>query len=477
MSAHGASIVEIRKVDGRWQVVPNSAHARRISTRTTVMRLSGPAAGHPRLRTAADPSGTRGIGTLNNCAGGVTPWGTVLTCEENFHGYFMGSLEGHPEERNYQRYSIPGGWYAWGKYYDRFDITKEPNEANRFGWVVEVDPYDPTALPIKRTALGRFKHEGGTTIINRDGRLVIYSGDDQRFEYLYKYVSHGIVDRFKRSNNVHILDQGTLFVARFHDDGRLEWLPLVWGAGPLTAENGFHSQADVLIETRRTADLLGATPMDRPEDVEPNAVTQKVYVILTHNLKRKPEQVNAANPRPHNLFGHIIELTPPHGDHAAQQARWDILIKCGDPRIASVGASYHPETSANGWFASPDNCAIDHRGNLWVSTDQGGNWYRTGTADGIWAVETEGELRGLSRMFFRVPVGAELCGPLFTPDDTTLFLAVQHPAADGTKYYAGFARASTYDDPATRWPDFQPDMPPRPAVVVITKADGGVIGS
>jgi uncharacterized protein len=477
MSAHGASIIEVKKINGIWQVVSDSPHGRRISARTTVMRLSGPAAGHARLQTSADPSGTRVIGMLNNCAGGVTPWGTVLTCEENFHGYFMGTLAGHAEERNYKRYGVPDGWYAWGRFYDRFDINKEPNEANRFGWVVEIDPYDPTSLPVKRTALGRFKHEGATTIVNKDGRLVLYSGDDERFEYLYKYVSQGRVDRDNRANNAHILDQGTLFVAKFHDDGSLEWLPLVWGDGPLTEANDFRSQADVLIETRRAADLLGATPMDRPEDVETHPLTHKVYVMLTNNSRRKSEQVNAANPRANNVFGHIIEITPADSDHTAQRARWEILVKCGDPRVAEVGALFHPATSANGWFASPDNCAIDHQGRLWIATDQGNEWSQSGTTDGVWAMETEGPRRGLATMFFRVPIGAELCGPLFTPDDKTLFVAVQHPAADGTTHYPGFKRVSTYDDPATRWPDFQATMPPRPAVLAITKDDGGVIGS
>ncbi len=229
-------------------------------------------------------------------------------------------------------------------------------------------------------------------------------------------------------------------------------MPLTWGSGPLTAENGFHSQADVLIETRRAADLLGATPMDRPEDVEPNPVTNKVYLLLTNNSKRKPEQIDAANPRAKNLFGHVIEITPPDGDHAAQQANWESLVKCGDPSVAEVGALYHPSISKNGWFAAPDNCVIDHQGRLWIAADQGSGWRRSGTADGIWSMETEGTWPGLSRMFFRVPVGAEMCGPLFTPDDKTLFAAVQHPGADGAKAYPDFERNSTFDDPVWTWP-------------------------
>ncbi len=326
-------------------------------------------------------------------------------------------------------------------------------------------------------ALGRCAHEGADVVVNSDGRVVAYTGDDARFEYLYKFVSNGRFDPNAREANRNLLDDGTLYVARFDANGTVTWLPMVHGQGPLTTEKGFQSQAEVLIHTRQAADALQATPMDRPEDVEVNRKSDKVYVMLTNNSKRKPEQVDAANPRAKNTFGHIVELTPPNGDHAATTCQWEILIKAGDPRIPAVGAQYNERTSANGWFASPDNCAIDHQGRLWVTTDQGPNWGKTGTADGVFAVETEGELRGLSKMFYRVPIGAELCGPEFTPDDRTLFVAVQHPAADGTKSFKGFERASTFEDPATRWPDFDDKMPVRPSVVTITKKDGGVIGS
>ncbi|MEE8271296.1 MAG: alkaline phosphatase PhoX, partial [Alphaproteobacteria bacterium] len=254
------------------------------------------------------------------------------------------------------------------------------------------------------------------------------------------------------------------------------WMPLEFGTGPLTPENGFNSQADVLIEARVAADLLGATPMDRPEDVQPNEVTNKVYVMLTNNSRRTADQVDAANPRAESRFGHIVELSPPDGDHGALTYNWDILVQCGDPSIAEVGAVWNPATSENGWFAAPDNAAVDSRGRLWISTDQGSGWSRTGTADGVWALETDGDLRGTGKMFFRVPIGAEMCGPRFTPDDTTLFVAVQHVASDGAKDYPGFERASTFEDPATRWPDFDDGMPPRPSIVAITKDDDGPIG-
>jgi len=481
LAAHGGSILEVERKNGRWRVLPDSPYARRITALATEIAIAGPAAGHERLRTKADPSGRRVIGTLNNCAGGITPWGTWLMAEENFHFYFDGDLEGHPEQANYARYGIPGGRYGLGKVIERFDINAEPNEANRFGWIVEVDPLDPASTPVKRTALGRFKHEGAECIVNGDGRLVIYSGDDQRFEYLYRFVTDGKVDTKDRTANRDLLDSGSLSVARFSDDGTLDWLPLIHGQGPLTAANGFASQADVLIETRRAATLLGATPMDRPEDVEPSPTNGRVYVMLTNNGQRGVTDQpgpDAANPRAANIWGHVLELTPDGGDHAARSARWEVLVRAGNPAEPGIAAQWNPATSANGWFACPDNCAVDPSGRLWIATDQGRDWSKTsGTADGVWALETEGARRGTGRMFFRVPVGAELCGPRFTPDGRTLFVAVQHPAADGTQDFAGFERASTFDDPATRWPDFSPDMPPRPSVVVITKDDGGVIGS
>lgn len=479
MAAHGMSVVEIRREDGRWRTVADSRYNRRITGSGTPCRLTGPAAGHPRLRTAADPQGTTVIGTLNNCAGGVTPWGTVLSGEENIDGYFWGTLdENHPERANYKRMGIPGAWYAWGKFHDRFDIAKEPREANRFGWMVEIDPYDPDAPPKKRTALGRFKHEGANVILAADGRAVVYCGDDQRFDYVYRFVSRDRFNPDDRAANLDLLDHGVLSVARYHPDGSGEWLPLIHGQGPLTASNGFADQGDVVIACRLAADLLGATRMDRPEDVEPNPRTGKVYVMLTNNAKRTADAVDAANPRPENHWGHVVEMTPDNGDHTAQRFRWDILLKAGNPALAAVGAEFHAATSADGWFACPDNCAFDNAGNLWIATDQGENWKKaSGAADGIWAVETEGPLRGYSKAFFRVPVGAEMCGPFFTPDDETLFVAVQHPSADGTDQYPPFGRASSFEDPATRWPDFDPAMPPRPSIVAITRKGGGRIGT
>jgi secreted PhoX family phosphatase len=471
MAAHGGSVIEVIKENGQWRVVEDSQYARRI-TPETEMTLSGPAAGHELLKTSADPTGTKVLGTVNNCAGGKTPWGTVLMAEENFNGYFGGTApETGPLAETYKRYAIPDGWNPWYKTVERFDVAKEPNEPHRFGWMVEYDPYDPNSVPVKRTALGRVKHEGATTIVNRDGRLVVYTGDDERFDYLYKYVSNGTYDAAAGTANGALLDDGTLYVAKFDED-KLTWLPLVQGEGQLTAENGFPTQAEVLIFTRKAADLLGATPMDRPEDVEPNPVNGRVYVALTNNSRRKAEQVDGPNPRAENAHGQVIELVPPgegaDADHAATEFGWNMLLLAGDPAKEGSGAMYGEGSEA--WLSSPDNLAIDPAGRLWISTDQGDAQAKNNIPDGMYCCDVEGAGRAVIKFFFATPRGAEMCGPEFTPDGRTLFVAPQHPGE-----LADFA--STFENPASRWPDFQDGMPPRPSVVVITKDDGGPIGS
>jgi secreted PhoX family phosphatase len=466
IAAHGMSIVEVRKETGKWAVVAGSQYNRRI-TGTTPMEIAGPAAGNDLLKTSQDKTGTKVLGMLNNCAGGVTPWGTVLTAEENFNGYFNGDGAGTANEEEFGRYGMGDSWYGWWRHIDRFDTTKEPNEPHRFGYMVEIDPYDPAMTPKKRTALGRFKHEGGSIVINGDGHAVVYMGDDERFDYIYRFVSAGTFNPDDRAANMSLLDSGTLSVARFNEDGTLDWLPLVHGTGPLTSANGFGNQADVLIRTRLAADLLEPTPMDRPEDLEASPATGHIFAMLTNNSKRKIDQVDAANPRFHNTAGHVIEMVPPgegNVDHTAARFTWEVFIVAGDPVMGST--LYGKGTTANGWFACPDNCAFDPKGRLWISTDQGGAQKKFGIGDGIYGMDVDGEGRAVSRKLFTVPRDAEMCGPCFTPDGTTLFVAVQHPGQGGTRA-----------EPSTRWPDFSADMPPRPSVVAITKEDGGEIGT
>jgi secreted PhoX family phosphatase len=478
MASQGHTVVEVRRRGGRWAVVADSPYNRRFTPFNAGMRVAGPAAGHARLKTKADPAGTWVVGTMNNCAGGKTPWGTVLTGEENVHNYFIGDPAKSPEANAYRRYGINGrARYVWGRWHDRFDLNKEPNEPNRFGLVVEIDPYDPTAPAVKRTSLGRFKHEGATCAVSHDGRVAVYSGDDERFEYVYKFVTRGRFDPNRRAANRDLLDDGTLYAARFDADGSMTWLPLVFGQGPLTAANGFAGQADVVIEARRAADLVGATPMDRPEDIEPNPHSGRVYVVLTYNERRKAaddadprQRANAANPRPGNKFGQIIEIIPPlvngKPDHTAIKCRWEFFLLGGDPANPAHGARYLGPVSANGWVACPDNVAFDPQGRVWISTD--GQDDAAGFSDGVYAADTRGPGRGITRLFFNGPRGSEICGPEFTPDGRTLFLAIQHPAEE---------KDSTFEQPSTRWPDFRADMPPRPSVVAITRADGKPVGS
>jgi hypothetical protein len=462
LAAHGLSVVEVRRDEaGAWQIVRDSPYNRRI-TATTPMEVSGPAAGSDRLRTAADDTGLTVTGTLNNCAGGVTPWGTVISGEENFQQYFanLAALgEDAPQYRSHERFGIEEGTSErrWEEFYDRFDVAKDPNEPYRFGWGIEFDPYDPASMPKKRTSMGRNKHEGHTSFVAPEGQVVIYTGDDERFEYAYKFVSAGRYNPDDRAANMDLLDEGTLYVARFNDDGSGEWLPLVHGEGPLTEENGFASQADVVIDARFAGDALGATKMDRPEDFEANPVTGKVYLVLTNNNRREIDQIDDANPRPQNVHGHIIEMTEANNDHAATTFSWEVFMLAGDP---AQGSTYFA-----GWdremvspISSPDNITFDVDGNLWISTDGMPN--NLPGNDGLFVVPTEGEERGHLRQFFSSVPGAEVSGPVFNPDNTALFASIQHPGEGGS-----------FAEPTTRWPDGG-DMPPRPTVVVI-QSEGG----
>ena len=465
MAAHGLSVFEIaQSADGIWSVQKGSKYNRRI-TLDTEMMISGPCAGHSRLQTPEDPTGTLVKGTVHNCSGGMTPWGTILTCEENILYYFGGEQVDQSEELAYKRYNI--GYskaYIWHQTHKRFDTAHAPKQPNRFGWVVEIDPTDPESIPLKRTALGRFYHESANPIQNKDGRVVIYMGDDGYFEYLYRFVSsnphvpHQVKSRLEYGS---ILDDGELSVAQFHSDGTVTWIPLQFGTLGLTPANGFTCQEDVLIEARRAGDVVGATKMDRCEDVEPNPLTNKVYINCTLNPKRGTvnyEGSNPANPRLENAAGHTIELTPPEGDHTAMVMEWDMLLMAGGVQHQ---AQYGSVFEHDAFLACPDNAAIDPKGRLWITTD--GSEKVLGIGDGIYAVETEGTLRGQPCRLFAAPKGAEVTGPCFSSDGRTLFLSIQHPGRPKNGW-------------TSCWPDFTDDMPARPTIVAIRRADGGVIG-
>lgn len=467
--AVGHSIVEIRREGGDWRVVQDSALNRRL-TLETPMAISGPAAGHDWMKTSYDPEGRLVRGTIYNCGGGITPWGTVLTCEEGASDTFGGDIATTPFADVLERYGYDGAdYYGRARFDRRFDISAEPNEPNRFDWVVEIDPYDPASTPVKRTALGRMAHEAATVVVNKDGRIVVYMGDDDYFEYVYRFVSARPYDPADPASGKDLLDEGTLSVAKFEADGTMRWLPLVQGQGPLTAGNGFATQAEVLLKTRLAADALGATPMDRPEDMETNPVTGRVYALMTKNKKMTADKLNPANTRPENHYGHIVELVPPGGagrdaDHTADTYGWDLFVLAGNPKDPVHGAQFHPATSEDGWFVNPDNLTFDPKGRMFVATD-GANDFDL--PDGIYAVDTEGPARGLPKLLFTCPHGAEAAGPAFTPDGTTLFVSVQHPAED----------AATLAEAGTLWPDFRAGGVPRPAVVAIQRADGGEVAS
>lgn len=475
LAAHGGSIVEIvRDEQGRWTYDPASPFNRRITGETEIA-LTGPLSGHPRLRTSGDPSGRRVRGMLNNCGGGFTPWGTILSAEENFDQYFANGAELAVDDPGqaalYARLPASAGATErkWERFHPRFDLAREPNEYARFGYVVEIDPYDPTSTPRKHTAVGRFKHEAAFTVVSKSRHAVLYSGDDARFEYIYKFVSKGKFAPHDRRKNLALLERGTLYVAKLEADGTGRWLPLVHGQGPLTADNGFSSQAEVLLDTRGAADRLGATKMDRPEDIDVSPVTSKVYVALTNNSARASLTSDAgeaaANPRLQNRWGHVLEIEEAGGDNAATEFRWELLLVCGDP-AATPGtyfAGFDPSLVSP--IACPDNLDFDEAGNLWIATD--GAPAAPGFSevnDGIFAVPVEGRERGYVRQFLSGVRGCEVASLKHSGDGRTLFATIQHPGEG-----AGLPNT------VSQWPDGT-DYPPRPAVIAVRHERGRKIG-
>ncbi|MFD8414854.1 PhoX family protein [Streptomyces sp. NPDC059650] len=486
-AAHGLSVVVVQEDhrSGKLTVVNRHQLNRRLHT-TSEFRIAGPAAGSALLKTSADPSGTKVLGTLNNCAGGTTPWGTTLHGEENFNQYFAngGSVTEPVQAARLKRYGITGAASErkWERFDKRFDVAQEPNESNRFGWVVELDPYDPNSVPRKRTALGRFKHEAAQPRLTEDGRPVVYMGDDERFDYFYKFVSSKRMmkgdSRAAKEHNLTLLDEGTLYVAKLTgdspadqidgsgthpSDGQFDgtgvWIPLA--TGNVSHVEGFTAE-EVYVFTRQAADKVGATKMDRPEDVEPSPRTGRVYVALTNNTNRgKAGQPAAdeANPRNANKHGQILELAESFDDPAGDTFAWRLFLVAGDPNDPATYFAGFPKDKVSP-ISCPDNVAFDPHGNLWISTD--GN--QLGSHDGLFGVATAGERRGELKQFLTVPRGAETCGPLV--QDKRVLVSVQHP---------GEIDGASVEKPASVWPD-GPGKIVRPAVVSVWRKDGKNIG-
>ncbi len=481
MASHGLSVVKLRRGrrPGSWQLAGlDNPYNRRFHTGTP-FRVDGPAAGTERMRTTADPEGRTVLGTLNNCAGGVTPWGTVLSGEENINQYFVATDETLPPEyaASYTRYGFepaPEDSRRWDTVDERFDLSKEPHEGFRFGWIVEVDPFDKKSTPRKHTMLGRFKHEGANVVISDSGHAVAYMGDDEKGEYLYKFVSADTMRTGQgaraRRHNMQLLTRGTLYVGRLTDedpgdrayDGVGEWIPLCTDTESFVAGM---SVADVLIDTRLAADEVGATRMDRPEDVDVNPVNGRVYACLTNNDQRgtkfpvdEPNPLATSmvrdsidselEPASGNRNGYVLEMEARKGNHDLRRFTWRLMLVCGDPRAPETYfAGFDPEKVSP--ISCPDNVAFDAVGNLWISTD--GN--KLGSNDGLFRVPTAGRRRGQVQQFLTVPVGAETCGPVITRDQKTVFVAVQHPGEDD---------AATFESPVSTWPG---GGFPRPSVV------------
>ncbi len=538
-AAHGVNVIEARRVGTNWTVQRSSPYGRRIDANTPML-VSGPAAGHALMQvkdyvitdagsvpTGSLTDGRKAYGTVNNCAHGITPWGTYLTCEENFNGYFgatSGSLPGVGTEAGklYNRYGVSAGGsgYRWHTTDPRWNLDENPNEPNLFGWIVEIDPFDPRSTPIKRTALGRIKHESVQYVVDDESRIGFYTGDDERNDYIYKFVAAGRYDPKSKAANRNLLDEGVLYVARFDDDLTGRWLALTPDSigvdGVALRDNPNFAGADdaevqakILIKTRMAADAVGATMMDRPEwtGARPRINGFKeveIYCTLTNNNRRgttPPSSNNpdgsttagaarpaadAANPRANNLYGGIIRWREDGRSVAATSFTWDLFVQSGDTRTTRAPLPTNdfkgnivddPDGSAD--YGAPDGLWFDPFGRLWIQTDQGGN----GTGDfanlGMDAMLCADPATGLTRRFLTGPTGCEVTGVTLTPDGKSMFVGLQHPGDGAT---------AANPEATSRWPHGQwavasdgvtPLRPgrPRSGVVVITKDDGGIIGT
>lgn len=472
-AAEGVSVIEVQRSNGQWQFVQGSPYNRRIHGNTPI-RMSGPASGDAWLKTAADNSASKVLGTFQNCANGKTPWGTYLTCEENFTDCFGSSNPQQAFDAGQKRYgaSVASKDIGWHLHDPRFDLAKNPNELNRHGWVVEIDPFDPHSTPVKRTALGRFKHENAALGETRDGRAVVYMGDDERGEFIYKFISRDPIDHKNPTANRNLLDHGTLYVARFDNGdgnpdqpkGKGQWLELTHGKNGLNAANGFANQAQVLIHARLAASLLGATRMDRPEWIVVSPKDGQVYCTLTNNVKRGEEgqPVNGPNPREKNIYGQILRWRESADDQGAMTFDWDLFLIAGNPGVhpgdAKAGSA---NITPQNMFNSPDGLGFDADGRLWILTDgdysNSGDFAGMGNNQMLCANPTTGEIR----RFMVGPVGCEVTGIAFAPDQRTLFVGIQHPGESG---------GSTF-------PEHLPNGKPRSSVMAIRRDDGGIIGA
>ncbi len=458
--AHGITVVELSADGGAWTFVKDSPYNRRI-TPDTEMEITGPAAGHDLLKTEADPTGTRSLGTWNNCGNGVTPWGTYLTCEENFNGYFSAAKPEHEVSPELARYGISGSdWgYGWARVDERFDVSKHPNEPNRAGYVVEIDPRDPDSTPKKRTALGRFKHENAECVVNNDGRVVVYLGDDERGEFIYRYVSNGVFAPGESTEA--LLNDGTLSVAKFNDDGTGEWRELT------SETTGMASLAEICVHTRQAGSAVGATTMDRPEWIAANPNAAEIYCSLTNNKNRgiKPNAggdetpVGGPNPREANNYGQIVRWRPDGADHTAKGFSWDLFVLAGNPTVHSDAYAGSANVNAGNMFNSPDGLKFDSNGVLWIQTDGNYSNAEEFAGHGNNQMLAGDPVTGEIRRFMVGPNECEITGLTWSADRRTMFVGIQHPGEKGNSH----------------WPDGG-DTVPRSAIIAVTRSDGALVG-